>query len=304
MQVTFKRQNSDEEEIQEISPDLKLGEIRQAVQTLFGFPEHQPCQLILQRTNKPLDDSLTFQQAGIQNNDKLLLSSLSSREPDIDTKGTVGPQTYSQTKEEELKVVNGTSADTHQKVQGTNSKIISSDELQKKIIFGSVITGSVIGIFILLNSVLIKLPGPTIENSDLILPPPGEEQSISRQQAVNLIQRYLEAKKQMFAPPYNRQVAYQLGTDKFYKDAVGTIDWLQSTGSYYQYGIQKIESIENFSIEGNTATFKVKITEDYTLYNQKGIIDGENSNFKTLTVVYNIKLVDGTWKIFSSKLVE
>lgn len=79
MQLSFRRQDSDAEEMEEeISPNLKLGEIRQAVKTKLGFPEHQPCTLILERTGKKLGDSLTLKKAGVRDNDKLILSPLNT----------------------------------------------------------------------------------------------------------------------------------------------------------------------------------------------------------------------------------
>ncbi|NES66368.1 MAG: DUF4101 domain-containing protein, partial [Okeania sp. SIO2D1] len=145
------------------------------------------------------------------------------------------------------------------------------------------------------KSIPVRQPAPSQ------LPP---EPSISEERAVQLVQRYLEAKKVMFAPPYNRQIASDIGTGEFYKQLIGSINSLQieSGGAYYEYGVQNIDRVENFVVQGNTATIKVKITEDYTLYNRNGSIDRGNSGFKTLTVIYSMKLINGNLKISASKI--
>jgi hypothetical protein len=143
----------------------------------------------------------------------------------------------------------------------------------------------------------MKLSNPKTETTKTSI------SSISQQKAVNLIQKYLEAKKEMYAPPYNRQILAGISTNEFYKKAVGAINWLESNGAYYRYQVQKIDSVEEFVSEGNTVAIKVKITEDYTLYNSDGSIDNSSSNFRTLTVIYNMKLTNGNLKIYASKII-
>ena len=48
----------------------------------------------------------------------------------------------------------------------------------------------------------------------------------------------------------------------------------------------------------------VEFTENYTLYNSDGSIDNSSSNFKTLTVIYNMRLTNGHLKIYAPKIVE
>ena len=143
----------------------------------------------------------------------------------------------------------------------------------------------------------MKLSNPKTETTKTSI------SSISQQKAVNLIQKYLEAKKEMFAPPYNRRIIAGIATEEFSQKALGAIDWLERNGAYYRYQVQKIDSVEEFVSEGNTVAIKVKITEDYTLYNSDGSIDNSSSNFRTLTVIYNMKLTNGNLKIYASKII-
>jgi serine/threonine-protein kinase len=130
--------------------------------------------------------------------------------------------------------------------------------------------------------------------------------SISQQKAAALVDGWLQAKRVMFAPPYNRKPASELTTaDQYQKvaGARGTIDWLQSNNAYYRYGVIKIDGIDQFAANGNQATIQVRVTEDRTLYKSNGQIDPNETDFKIRTVRYNLQFVDGSWKIASSQII-
>jgi serine/threonine-protein kinase len=134
---------------------------------------------------------------------------------------------------------------------------------------------------------------------------PSPSLSISQQEAVSLVDAWLQAKRVMFAPPYKRQIAADIATGDQYDKVAGSngsIDWLESSNAYYQFGVQKIDGVDQFSANGNQATIQVRVTEDRTLY-KNGKIDPNETDFKTRTVIYNLQLVDGRWKIASSKII-
>ncbi|NEN92775.1 MAG: DUF4101 domain-containing protein, partial [Okeania sp. SIO3H1] len=116
---------------------------------------------------------------------------------------------------------------------------------------------------------------------------------------------WLKAKKEIFAPPYNRKLAAELTTGKVYDNIVasdGAIAWLKENNAYYQYKMQKIDSIEYFSTQGNQATIQVKVTEKYQLFkNDK--LDATRSGSAQLTVIYNLIFIDGKWKIATSQII-
>jgi serine/threonine-protein kinase len=133
-------------------------------------------------------------------------------------------------------------------------------------------------------------------------PPPS---SISQEEAVGLIDAWLQAKQVMFAPPYDRQVAAEITTGEQYDKAVGlngTIDWLENNNAYYRYGIQKIEGVDQFVANANQATIQVRVTEDRTLY-RNGKVDPNETDFKTRTVRYNLQLTYGQWKIANYRIL-
>ena len=202
----------------------------------------------------------------------------------------------------------------------------------------AIITGSIIGVFILIGIVLSNIfpsiihsfysdksqeeidlsktnyhsekpttPSPIPINSTPSQTPQSSfvptSNSISETEAAKLIETWLQAKSKMFAPPYNSRIAEELTTGNFYEKTAGingSINWLKSNNAYYKYGVQRLDSVEQFFASNDSATIKVKITEEYSLY-RKGKIDSNETDFKTLTIIYNLKLVDDQWKISNSR---
>ena len=128
-----------------------------------------------------------------------------------------------------------------------------------------------------------------------------EISSITLQEAVNLLEKWQNAKRQIFAPPFNRELGAELLTGKTYYDNIGnsegSVSWLQNNASYYIYGVQSIDSVEKFSATENYATIEVVVTEDRTLYNKYGKIDRNASGFDTRLVRYNLESEYGQWRI-------
>jgi ARC6-like, IMS domain len=97
---------------------------------------------------------------------------------------------------------------------------------------------------------------------------------ISRQQpqdeAVKLVQQWLETKKNLFSSPFDRDSAASLVVGKAYRDKVrgpssdGTPDsvseWLEKRGYYYSYGLQRIDTIKRFEMSNNSIIMDVQIT--------------------------------------------
>lgn len=300
MQVTFKRQDANAEQTIDVLPDSKLGDSREAVQMLLGLPEHSPCKFVLERTKRELEDSLTFKEAGIKHNDKLILSSPTRQEtkppqevPPPPVSPSVSPPITS----------------------SSQTPPVSNDW---KI---AVITGSAIGIFMMLGLVVVNskspppnppsLPqstaqqkSPSTSNSQPPEQPKSQiHQSIAQQEAVNLINRWLQAKERIFAPPFDRDIATELTTDVLYWDIIkpgGSIDWLRDSNAFYRFGVRKVDSVEQFVSDGDRATLVVTVIEDRTLY-VNGKIDKTQTDFTTKSVRYTFKKVDERWKVADYK---
>ncbi|MBE9093330.1 ARC6/PARC6 family protein [Tychonema sp. LEGE 07203] len=172
----------------------------------------------------------------------------------------------------------------------------------------AVIAGSLIGGAMLIGIVVTKGPKtanqPVTSNSNSnsnsnSSASSSPSSSITQQEAGNLISNWLQSKRQIFASPFNRQLAAEFTTDVLYQDMTkpgGSIDWLIENQAYYQFGVQKIESIKQFSANGTQATIEVNLTEDRTFY-VNGKVDLTQTDFNTKLVRYNLQFVDGRWKI-------
>lgn len=199
----------------------------------------------------------------------------------------------------------------------------------------SMITGVVMGSFVLVGLMLLKpdtpsqqivqvpaetstetrSPSSTTQTSTPYTPKVEQDRSnessqittsdtqpdFTQEDAANLIEKWQNAKREIFAPPFNRQLGTELLTGKAYYDNIGkpdgSIGWLENNYSHYTYGVQKIESVENFEKNGNYATIDAVITEQRTLHNSNGGIDRNASGFDTRLVRYNLRSENGQWKI-------
>ena len=75
MEVIFRNYDGSAEETRKVVPNSRLSKYREALKMLLGLPEKQHCKFFLERTNQELDVNLTFEDAGIQPNETLILCS-------------------------------------------------------------------------------------------------------------------------------------------------------------------------------------------------------------------------------------
>ncbi|MBW4631755.1 MAG: ARC6/PARC6 family protein [Iphinoe sp. HA4291-MV1] len=143
-----------------------------------------------------------------------------------------------------------------------------------------------------------------VENSSYINSLSITEIPITQEDAVKLIKTWLRAKQQILAPPYNSQLATELTTGQQYGKVNDSIDWLRKNNAYYQYGLQRIDNVNELAVEGEQATIQVQLTEEITLFEKNRNINSNATDFKTRTVRYTLQFVDGRWKIASSQVVE
>jgi hypothetical protein len=136
--------------------------------------------------------------------------------------------------------------------------------------------------------------------------PAGTAASITQQQALELINRWLQSKGEIFAPPFNQYRVGELTTGELLLSLVrpdGILQWLKDNQAYYRYGVQKVNSVERFVSSRDRATIEVQVTEDRTLY-LNGAIDPRRTDFSAHQVRYSLELVDGKWKIADYKTVD
>ena len=122
---------------------------------------------------------------------------------------------------------------------------------------------------------------------------------LTQEQAVELINRWLSAKSDIFAPPFNRSLVDRYTTGTLHNDITkpnGSIDWLRNNSSRYSYKDSRVLESLSFSDLGNRPELTVKIYENRTLYSSNRI-DYANSGELTDSFTYFFVKEDGTWKI-------
>ena len=148
-------------------------------------------------------------------------------------------------------------------------------------------------------------PQPTTPSTQSV-PSPSPTSSISRSESVALVKNWLQAKPQMFAPPYSKEPAYRLTTGSLLSDLLksdGPIGWLRNNNSYYRYGVQRVDGVNRFVASSDRATLEVMITEEAALY-RNGRRDPNSSYFTNSLFRYSIVQSDGRLKIADYQKVE
>ncbi|ACK71332.1 serine/threonine protein kinase [Gloeothece citriformis PCC 7424] len=152
-------------------------------------------------------------------------------------------------------------------------------------------------------------PSPTFSPQETFEPTPepsyiAPSPLISQAEAVNLIERWQTAKREIFGSNHAIYLGDEFLTGKAYHENIRRTDgqessseWLLNNGSYYQYGVQSVDSVQNLASSGNQAILEVVITEERTLYDSNGNIDYTASGFDTRLVRYYLQLENGQWKI-------
>jgi hypothetical protein len=139
----------------------------------------------------------------------------------------------------------------------------------------------------------------------VVIPSTPPSEAFNEQQAIALINRWLQAKTEVFAPPYDQQQVADLTTGELLASLVrpnGVLDWLKLNRAYFRYGVQKVDSVERFVVARDRATMEVNLTEDRTLYMNGAIAPG-HTDFSSEKVRFTFALDSDTWKIADYKTV-
>lgn len=130
--------------------------------------------------------------------------------------------------------------------------------------------------------------------------------TLTQQEAVDLVNRWLQAKADIFAPPFDQQQALNLTTGELLSALMkpdGVLAWLKNNRAYYRYGVQKVDSVDRFLAARDRATLEITVTEDRTLY-FNGAIDPKRTDFSAQRIRFSLEAIDGTWKIADYKTVD
>jgi serine/threonine protein kinase len=140
---------------------------------------------------------------------------------------------------------------------------------------------------------------------------------ITKESASSTVQQWLAAKRTMFAPPYDRAIGTKLLAEKAYQDNVdksgsptcnrsdpdsclSSMEWLRTNNAQYTYGVQKLDAVTDFQVNGDRATIFVNTTEYRTLYKGSKSTPSGGSD----RVRYDLKYENGDVKITDYKVLK
>jgi hypothetical protein len=173
------------------------------------------------------------------------------------------------------------------------------------IIGGGMVAGAIIFSAMLISSSQSNKTPTSVSGASM--QSPNAVGLISQDEAKKLIEKWMQAKQKMFAPPYDQEIGSQLTTGKAYSDKVrgpssdgtpySSLEWLRQYGFQYKYGVQNIENVTRFESGNDQASIDVQILEDARLYNKDGVIQPKRSGMERKTVRFMLKKDNGTFKI-------
>ena len=138
--------------------------------------------------------------------------------------------------------------------------------------------------------------------------------SISRDAAAEVVKQWIQYKRVLFAPPFDKSQGSNILTGRAYinnidrssepcnssdrEGCLSSVDWLQRYNGQYSFGVQRLDSIDRFEASGDNASIFVTITEYRTLH-QNG---RSKSSGGTKQARYDLKYENGRTKISDYKV--
>ncbi|MCP9819863.1 ARC6/PARC6 family protein [Synechococcus sp. Cruz-9H2] len=126
----------------------------------------------------------------------------------------------------------------------------------------------------------------------------GQQSGLNQLEARAIVEQWLTVKSQIFAPPFNADLADQvvaagpLWTDITKTD--GSIQWLKNNNSYYSYTTIKVNEVISFLPSPSMPSIVVSVTEASILHSPNGNKASSNTN----NWLYTLREEGGRWKIW------
>lgn len=133
--------------------------------------------------------------------------------------------------------------------------------------------------------------------------------SINQQQAIQLVQSWLDSKPRIFAPPFDEDLLrrYIVTTSETFRlNSLngGSMGWLKENDFYYTYDFSEVQEVLEFDVYRpasrniELAYIIVNISESLTQYDSRGRVVPENSGQSRRTFIYELAQENGQWKIY------
>ena len=121
---------------------------------------------------------------------------------------------------------------------------------------------------------------------------------LSQPEARAVVEEWLTVKSQIFAPPFDTDLADRVVADgPLWRDltkADGSIQWLRNNNSYYTYDRIRVDRVIRFNPSPSMPSIVVRVTENSILNSPTGQERSANTN----DWLYSLKKEGGRWKIW------
>ena len=134
----------------------------------------------------------------------------------------------------------------------------------------------------------------TVDSSPPLFQPANPR--LTREDAMALVDQWLAAKSQIFAPPYDQSLALKFLAEPLLGQMVNQIHWLTSNKAYFAYSGQSARFSSLATTSENTAILRAYVTETRTLY-VNGKLDPSQTSTKTQRYRYTLNRIGDQWKI-------
>ena len=118
--------------------------------------------------------------------------------------------------------------------------------------------------------------------------------SISQQEALDLINRWVSAKRRIAAPPFDMNLISDLLMGEELLEQKKKTNWLKDNNEYYTYQRQDNVNLQSFIVDNNQATVKVYGTEKRTFCRYGEVVDDV---YETRLYTYILQPDGNQWKI-------
>jgi hypothetical protein len=121
---------------------------------------------------------------------------------------------------------------------------------------------------------------------------------------VALVESWLEAKKAIFAPPYDLDLAANFLTGPAWTAVAkqdGSVDWLRKNNTYYRYGSAQVTLKRVLQSDAQRLVIDVYVQQPLRMY-QNGRL--RKSGIDQDTYRFDLRRVGDTWKIYDRRTVK
>ena len=128
--------------------------------------------------------------------------------------------------------------------------------------------------------------------------PQAPSSGLAQPEARAVVEQWLTVKSQIFAPPFDTNLADQVvANGPLWRDLTktdGSIQWLKNNNSYYTYNKIRLDQVIRFNPSPTMPSIVVRVTENSILNSP----NGRKPSTSTNDWIYTLKKEGGVWKIW------